>query len=299
MYDVIVIGGGSAGLAAALTLGRALKKTLVLDNETNRNRVTQHSHGFLTQDGVTPANLRQKARADVAKYDHVSFATETVTCLEKVDNCFVVTTDSATYQARKLLLTMGFQEKLPDIKGIEDVYGKSIFYCPWCDGYELRDRQLVVAVPSVVMGHMSKLILNWSKDIVFCALDGQEPASDVLDYFRTKNIGLETKAISEFIHQDGNLLAVRFEDGTELVRNGGFIGISVDTHFDFLTPLALEREDSGKIICNDFGETSVSGLFVAGEAKGVMPTQLIDAASDGNTIAKFAAAQIIEEDDNQ
>ncbi|MGQ9412418.1 NAD(P)/FAD-dependent oxidoreductase [Streptococcus pluranimalium] len=299
MYDVIVIGGGPAGLAGALTLGRALKKTLVLDNETNRNRVTQHSHGFLTQDGVTPSDLRQKARADVAKYDQVSFATETVTRLEKVDNHFVVKTETASYQARKILLAMGFQEKLPDIKGLEDVYGKSVFYCPWCDGYELRNRQLVVAVPSGVMGHMSKLIRNWSKDLVFCALDGQEPASEVLEYFQAKNISLETKGISEFVHQDGNLRTVRFEDGTELLRNGGFIGIGVDTRFDFLEPLALEREETGKLTCNNFGETSVPGLFVAGEAKGIMPTQLIDAASDGNTIAKFVAVQIIEEDDNQ
>lgn len=299
MYDVIVIGGGPAGLAGALTLGRALKKTLVLDNATNRNRVTQHSHGFLTQDGITPSDLRQKARADVAKYDQVSFARETVTRLEKVDNHFVVKTETASYQARKILLAMGFQEKLPDIKGLKEVYGKSAFYCPWCDGYELRNRQLVVAVPSGVMGHMSKLIRNWSKDLVFCALDGQEPASEVLEYFQAKNIGLETKGISEFVHQDGNLRAVRFEDGTELLRNGGFIGIGVDTRFDFLEPLALEREDTGKLTCNDFGETSVPGLFVAGEAKGIMPTQLIDAASDGNTIAKFVATQIIEEDDNQ
>lgn len=299
MYDVIVIGGGAAGLAATLTLGRTLKQTLVLDNGTNRNRVTQHSHGFLTQDGVTPADLRQKARADVAKYEHVSFATETVTGLEKVANHFVVTTDQASYQARKVLLTMGFQEKLPDIKGLRDVYGTSVFYCPWCDGYELRGRQLVVAVPSAVMGHMSKLIRNWSKDLVFCALDGQEPASEVLDYFQAKSIGFETKAISEFVHEEGNLLTVRFEDGTELARTGGFIGIGVDTQFDFLAPLALEREDTGKIACNEFSETSVPGLFVAGEAKGIMPTQLIDAASDGNTIAKFVAVQLIDEDDDQ
>lgn len=299
MYDVIVIGGGPAGLAGALTLGRALKKTLVLDNGTNRNRVTQRSHGFLTQDGVTPADLRQRARADVAKYKYVTFATETVIRLEKVSNFFVVTTDRISYQARKVLLTMGFQEKLPDIKGIEDVYGKSVFYCPWCDGYELRGRQLVVAVPSAVMGHMSKLIRNWSQDIVFCALDGQEPTSDVLNYFQAKNITLETKVISEFVHQDGNLVAVRFEDDTELVRNGGFVGIGIDTYFDFLDPLALEREETGKLTCNIFGETSVTGLFVAGEAKGIMPSQLIDAASDGNTIAKFVVAQIIEEDDNE
>lgn len=242
--------------------------------------------------------MRQKAQDDVAKYDHVSFAFETVTHLEKIDNFFVVTTEKTSYQARKVLLTMGFQEKLPDIKGIVEVYGKSLFYCPWCDGYELRQRQLVVAVPAAVMGHMSKLIRNWSKDIIFCALDGQEPALDVLAYFQAKNITLETKAISEFVHQDGNMLAVRFVDGTELARNGGFIGINVDTHFDFLASLPLEREETGKISCDIFGETSVPGLFVAGEAKCVMPTQLIDAASDGNTIAKFVVSQIIEEDDN-
>ena len=297
MFDVIIIGGGPAGLASALTLGRALKTTLVIDNNNPRNKVTHASHAYLTQDGVTPETLRSNAERDVDKYEHVQRISDTVTHVEQATDYFIIQTKSTTYYARKLILAMGLKETLPDIPGTQACYGTSLFYCPWCDGYELRDRSLIVSVPATHIRHMSKLVLNWSQDIVMHVADGASPDDEDKTYLDRKGIQLVTSTITEFQHTEGHLTAVSFADGTSINRDGGLISIEVNSDFDFLQPLQLQREDKGRLTTNNFDETSVPGVFVVGESKDIIPSQLIDAASNGNTVAKFVAMQLIEDND--
>ena len=297
MFDVIIIGGGPAGLASALTLGRALKTTLVIDNNNPRNKVTRASHAFLTQDGISPEALRSNAERDVDKYEHVQRVSDTVTQVEQVTDYFIIQTKSTTYYARKLMLAMGLTETLPNIPGTRACYGISLFYCPWCDGYELRNRSLIVSVPAAHIRHMSKLVLNWSQDIVMHVADDESLDDEDKSYLDRKGIRLITSAITEFQHTEGHLTAVSFANGTSMNRDGGLIGIEVNSDFDFIRPLQLQREDNGRLTTNNFGESSVSGVFVAGESKDIMPSQLIDAASNGNTVAKFVAMQLIEDND--
>lgn len=297
MFDVIIIGGGPAGLASALTLGRALKTTLVIDNNNPRNKVTHESHAYLTQDGISPEVLRNNAERDVDKYEHVQRVSDTVTQVEQVTDYFIIQTESTTYYARKLMLAMGLTETLPDIPGTRACYGTSLFYCPWCDGYELRNRSLIVSVPAAHIRHMSKLVLNWSQDIVMHVADDESLDDEDKSYLDRKGIRLITSAITEFQHTEGHLTAVSFANGTSMNRDGGLIGIEVNSDFDFIRPLQLQREDNGRLTTNNFGESSVSGVFVVGESKDIMPSQLIDAASDGNTVAKFVAMQLIEDND--
>ena len=297
MFDVIIIGGGPAGLASALTLGRALKTTLVIDNNNPRNKVTRASHAFLTQDGISPEVLRNNAERDVDKYEHVQRVFDTVTQVEQVTDYFIIQTESTTYYARKLMLAMGLTETLPNIPGTRACYGISLFYCPWCDGYELRNRSLIVSVPAAHIRHMSKLVLNWSQDIVMHVADDESLDDEDKSYLDRKGIRLITSAITEFQHTEGHLTAVSFANGTSMNRDGGLIGIEVNSDFDFIRPLQLQREDNGRLTTNNFGESSVSGVFVVGESKDIMPSQLIDAASDGNTVAKFVAMQLIEDND--
>ncbi|MCD8849551.1 NAD(P)/FAD-dependent oxidoreductase [Staphylococcus arlettae] len=297
MFDVIIIGGGPAGLASALTLGRALKTTLVIDNNNPRNKVTQASHAYLTQDGISPEALRSNAEQDVDKYEHVQRISDTVTHVEQATDYFIIQTKSTTYYTRKLILAMGLKETLPDIPGTRACYGKSLFYCPWCDGYELRDRSLIVSVPAAHIRHMSKLVLNWSQDIVMHVADDESLDDEDKTYLDRKGIRLITSAITEFQHTEGHLTAVSFANGTSMNRDGGLIGIEVNSDFDFIRPLQLQREDNGRLTTNNFGESSVSGVFVVGESKDIMPSQLIDAASSGNTVAKFVAMQLIEDNE--
>ncbi|MBF0737737.1 NAD(P)/FAD-dependent oxidoreductase [Staphylococcus arlettae] len=297
MFDVIIIGGGPAGLASALTLGRALKTTLVIDNNNPRNKVTQASHAYLTQDGISPEALRSNAEQDVDKYEHVQRVLDTVTHVEQVTDYFIIQTESTTYYARKIMLAMGLKETLPDTPGTQACYGTSLFYCPWCDGYELRNRSLIVSVPAAQVKHMSKLVLNWSQDVVIHVADNASIDDEDKAYLDRKGIRLITSAITEYQHTEGHLTAVIFADGTSINRDGGLIGIEVNSYFDFIQPLQLQREDNGRLTTNNFGETSVPGVFVVGESKDIMPSQLIDAASSGNTVAKFVAMQLIEDND--
>lgn len=143
-YDVIIIGGGPAGLNAALNFGRGMKRTLIIDEDKPRNRVTQLSHGFLTQDGIKPTVFKRKAKADVAKYKDVTYLEAHVKQIEKIDKTFIVRTQVQTFNARQVLIATGLREYGPDITNFNDFYGQSIFYCPWCDGYEMRNKKLAI-----------------------------------------------------------------------------------------------------------------------------------------------------------
>lgn len=295
MFDCIVIGGGPAGLASALTLGRALKKTLVIDNNNARNKVTRKSHAFLTQDGVTPEELRAKAEHDVDQYKDVSRVNDTVVKLIKENDHFIVETKQQKYTTKKVMICTGLRETLPDIKGLKESYGKSIFYCPWCDGYELKNKDLLISVQPEQVKHMALLLSNWSEDIVISSKDFSVLTAEDKAFMDKKKIKLIESEVTEFKHSDGNINEVVFENGERIPRSGALIGVKWDTDFEFLNGLNIEREENGKIKIEQFGETSVPGLFVAGESKDTMASQLIDAAANGNQIAKFVAMQIIME----
>lgn len=295
MFDCIVIGGGPAGLASALTLGRALKKTLVIDNNNARNKVTRKSHAFLTQDGVTPEELRAKAEHDVDQYKDVSRVNDTVVKLIKENDHFIVETKQQKYTTKKVMICTGLRETLPDIKGLKESYGKSIFYCPWCDGYELKNQSLLISVQPEQVKHMALLLSNWSEDIVISSKDFSVLTAEDKAFMDKKKIKLIESEVTEFKHSDGNINEVVFENGERIPRSGALIGVKWDTDFEFLNGLNIEREENGKIKIEQFGETSVPGLFVAGESKDTMASQLIDAAANGNQIAKFVAMQIIME----
>ncbi len=168
-YDCTVIGGGPAGLNAALVLGRARRSVVLFDDNLPRNRVTHASHGFLTRDGVTPAEFRRIAYEEVLHYPSVERHSVKVTDVRKLDSGFLVTAENGeTVRSRKLLITAGLKEELPPILGLKELYGKSVFHCPYCDGWELRDQPLIVVIDHPRAYHMAKLIYQWSRDLVVC-----------------------------------------------------------------------------------------------------------------------------------
>jgi len=139
VLDCVIIGGGPAGLNAALVMGRAGRKTILFDEDKPRNRVTQESHGFITQDGVKPSEFKKRARTDVQKYRSVSIKEERVEIIEKASGVFRIQTKGGTdYMAKKVLLATGLRDVLPEIPGIQNVYGTSVFSCPFCDGWEMQ-----------------------------------------------------------------------------------------------------------------------------------------------------------------
>lgn len=287
MYDVIVVGGGPAGLSAALTLGRGLASTLVIDEDKPRNQVTMESHGYLTQDGLTPAAFKVNAQKDLEKYEDISLVTDRVVNIEQKNDYFEITTNQQTYQSRQILLATGLKETYPEIKNFADFYGKSVFYCPWCDGYELRNRKLAVMVDEMSIHHMPMLLSNWTNDLLVCT-DGLDILTDdIKASLANKGFTYSEQPIREMIGTSGQIEKLFFGDGTFAEVEGMIARMTWDTNYDFIQNLKLNRGDQNEFVTDQFGESSTPGIFIAGEAKRNFAGQLINAAADGADVAKF------------
>ncbi|WP_144787346.1 NAD(P)/FAD-dependent oxidoreductase [Lysinibacillus fusiformis] len=292
-YDCMIIGGGPAGLSAALTLGRARRKVVLFDNGTNRNRVTQESHGFLTRDGIKPQEFKNIARKDIKSYPSISIMDQTVIEITKDDKSglfLVYTSENNSYVSEKILLATGIQEEfaLPQIR---QYYGKSLFSCPYCDGWELRDKPLaILAENEEHISHMTKLVFNWSQDLIVFT-NGHQLSEKVQNDFEHKKIKVYTDAIKDLHGDDGNLYSLELETGEDILRTGGFVVPSFYRPNKFAKQLNCQVDENGTIKTDGAGRTTAAGLYVAGETEKGGPSSLMIAAAEG-----FKAASSINMD---
>ncbi|MDY8024121.1 NAD(P)/FAD-dependent oxidoreductase [Paenibacillus polymyxa] len=300
LYDCAIIGGGPAGLNAALVLGRARRSVALIDNHRPRNAVTHASHGFITRDGVTPAEFRRVAYEEVLRYPSVHHLQTEVVSITKNESRFEVLDSSGLrVQARKLILATGVKEIFPEIEGFYPLYGKSLFNCPYCDGWELRDQPLVLVSESAAIFHTAKLLLNWSKDLIVCT-NGQASLSDEQkERLYSKGIIVMEQSIAAFIGHNGQLEHVRFTDGTQVPRAGGFVSPQFVQSAPFGERLGCERTELGGIKTDEAGRTSIPGVYAAGDSSYFMPSQLIFAAADGSRTAASVNMDLTEEDFNE
>lgn len=297
IYDCAIIGGGPAGLNAALVLGRARRSVALIDNNQPRNAVTHASHGFITRDGVTPAEFRRLAYAEVLRYPSVAHLQTKVVSAQRLDSGFALTDASgARIQARKVILATGVKEVFPEIDGFYPLYGKSLFNCPYCDGWELRDQPLIVVSEQPSAFHMAQMVYNWSKDLVVCTNGKAVLTDEQKQQLEAKEIAVIEQPIAAFIGQNGRLEQVRFADGTQIPRVGGFVIPRFEQSSPFAVELGCERTASGGIKTDVLGRTSVPGLYAAGDASYVGPSQVIIAAASGSRTAMGVHADLTEED---
>lgn len=299
IYDCAIIGGGPAGLNAALVLGRARRKVALLDNNQPRNAVTHASHGFLTRDGITPSEFRRIAYEEVTSYPSVEHHPLTVMDIQKIPEGFLIMAGDQVIRARKLLITTGMKETVPDIPGLKELYGKSLFHCPYCDGWELRDRPLIVIAENEGLFHLAKLLYNWSRDLVICS-NGRSILTDeqkqkLIGY----NITVSEKKVAAFHGKDGILQEVEFVDGSKIRRTGGFVTPHWQSNFVFSERLGLETNALGGVIADATGKTGITGIFAAGEAASGAPSQLIVAAAAGSVAAASLNLELTEEEFSQ
>jgi len=226
VVDCAIIGGGPAGLNAALVLGRARRNVMLFDDNQPRNAVTQESHGFLTRDGVKPDEFRNIAHQEISTYPSVEIRHTRITDVSNHESSFeLVANDGAVFHARTIILATGLKEILPAIDGIHDYYGKSLFGCPYCDGWELRDKALVIiAENEMVASHMPKVVYNWSRDIVVCTNGHSVLGVEQKEFLRTYAIQVVEEKIVALRGEDGQLERIVFEDQKEIKRTGGFVG---------------------------------------------------------------------------
>lgn len=297
MYDCVIVGGGPAGLNAALVLGRARKTVALFDNNQPRNGVTHASHGYLTRDGIEPAEFRRIAYEEVLKYPTVHHWQDEVTEIRSLGQGFEIRTMAGKQvQARKAILAAGLKESFPDIKGLREFYGKSLFNCPFCDGWELRDQPLVIISEEPGILHAVKLLYNWSKDLIVCTNGHALFDDNQVNWLDSKGIQVIATPIEALLGRDGQLEQVAFADGTSIARSGGIIKPQWVSNALFAHQLGCKTTDIGGIVTDAMGRSTVPGLYAAGDAAYVGASQLIFAAASGSRAAMGAIADLIEED---
>jgi len=303
--DVLIVGGGPAGLSAALNLARARASVLVVDTGRPRNAATLRSHGFLTRDGISPLELRKLARAEIAAYPTVRVLDRTnLTSLSLIDG---PTTDaaggirfSATLQshrsgdpivvsARSALIATGLRETLPAIPSLRAFYGMTLFSCAACDAWELQDRPLALIGETPDLPARARLIARWTDDLTVFT-----NGADVVDTVEeaelaASGIVVERRRIDDLEGDRGAVSAVRLQDGTRIPIAGGFVRPHWDPALDYIAHLDVERDRDGHLLVDRSGRTSIPGLYGAGDAAAPGPQQLIVAAGQG---ARAAAVLI-------
>ena len=291
MIDVVIIGGGPAGMSAALVAGRGRKQVLLIDEEKPRNAVTNETHAFLTRDGIKPEDFRGKGRRDLLKYPTISIKKGKILSIEKtLEGSFELTTESEEIISTKnIVLATGVKETLPDVKGIENYYGSSIFSCPFCDGWEMKDRPLVLIAESIQALHVTELLKNWTDNLIVATNGKTVFDDDQKRILETNHIRLIEERIVELKGTGGELQSIVFENGEEIKRAGGFCTTVLENNLSFIEQLGIEVNEAGFIMTDIMGHTNIKGIYAAGEITG--PSQLIVSASQGH----MAGAGIISE----
>ncbi|MGG3450582.1 NAD(P)/FAD-dependent oxidoreductase [Domibacillus aminovorans] len=295
MLDCVIIGGGPAGLNAALVMGRAGRKAILFDEDKPRNRVTQESHGFITQDGVKPSEFKKRARTDVQKYPSVSIKEERVEIIEKSGGVFRIQTKGGTdYVAKKVLLATGLRDVLPEISGIQNVYGTSVFSCPFCDGWEMRGQALAVIAENERAFHMGKLLSNWSRDVVVFTNGYQVLGEEEKDVLMRQHVTVVEEKIEGLKSKEGQLTSIRLQNGQEIQREAGIVMTDLVQSAPFAEQLGCEITPNGGIKVDSFGRTTVEGVYACGDTSLSTPSQLVIAAAEGNKAAAGVIMDLVE-----
>ncbi len=298
IYDCVIIGGGPAGLNAALVLGRAKRKVVIVDDGQPRNRVTHESHGYLTRDRIKPAEFRRIAYEEVLHYPSVEHRVAIAEKAERLDNGHfrIELNDGQQLTTRKLLFTTGIKEVLPDIQGVTDCYGQSLFNCPFCDGWEQRDQPLAVIGMEDRIMHLTKMVHTWSQDIVVFTNGASVLEPEQQLELQGKGITVITTPIAHLEHRDGKLQRVILSDGATVERSGGFVMPQFLPKATFHDTLGYELNEQGYIGVDEMGRTSVEGLYSAGDAAFKGPSQLIIAAAQGSLTGAMIHGALMEEE---
>lgn len=295
-YDVIVVGGGPAGLSASLWLGRCRRRVLLCDDGQGRNAATAHAWGFLTRDGISPKEFRERAHADLARYPSVEFLPTTVEDVRRFTGGFEVTLiDGTRHTARMLLLATGVVDELPEIEGIEQFYGTSVHHCPYCDGFEVADQPLAVYGRGRKGLALALELTVWSTDLVLCT-DGDSNLSDhERQRLHLHGIGLREEPIARLEGDGKTLRRIVFEQGKPLERSTLFFLTGQHERSDFPQRLGCEFTSAGTVSTRDHEATCVPGLFVIGDA-GPHEQMVIVAAALGARAAAAINAALLRAD---
>lgn len=283
-YDAIIVGGSYAGLSAALPLARARRTILVVDAGVRRNRFATASHGFLTQDGTAAADIAAIGRSQVMAYDTVHWLEAQAERAEIVDGGFVVSVpEQPPLRARRLVLATGVRDQLPDVPGLAERWGRSVFHCPYCHGYELKRGRIGVLATSALSMHHALMLPDWGTTTLFLN-EAFTPDDAQLAQLAQRGVAIEREPVERLA---GEALDVVLRDGRVFTLDGLFTATRTQVASPIAGQLGCEFEEGpmGPFIRTDGSQaTSVAGVFACGDAAraaGSVPLAVGDGAMAG------------------
>ncbi len=293
-FDVVIIGGGAAGLSAALVLARSRRRVLVVDSGTPRNGPAAHMHGFLSRDGMPPGDLLAVGRSEIQGYGG-TIASGAAAGLVRVAGGFeVVIEDAETVSARRLLVATGLRDELPDVAGLRERWAQDVLHCPYCHGWEVRDKQLGVVWNGPETVRFAQIVRQWTQDIILLApLDIL--TTDQRLQLSARGIGVVEGLVANLHVEDDHLRGVQLADGRIIQREALFVPPRLVPNNDLLLRLGCELDEQGWAITGPFGATSEAGVWVAGNVSNPR-AQVITAAGEGSAAAIAINADLVDEE---
>lgn len=288
--DVLVVGGGPAGLSAATWLGRYRRRTLLVDAGRHRNRAVEAIHGVLGRDPVSPAELRAEALDGLTQYPHVTLRRGTVAAITRDGGDLVADVDGRTVRASRVVLATGVRDRLPDVAGLTEHYGAGVQHCPTCEGFDARGRPVVVLGWGEHVPAFATELLDWASQVAVVS-DGSplEVSADQRRRCEDVGITLVDDAAEALLGERGDLRAVRLASGREVPAAFVFFSIGHDATVELARSLGCELTDEGVIAVDHEQRTTVPDVYAAGDVTPGM--QLVSVALGEGTIAGVAAAQ--------
>ncbi|SDM20602.1 Thioredoxin reductase [Catalinimonas alkaloidigena] len=293
--EVVIIGGSYAGLSAAMTLGRALRRTLVIDAGEPCNRQTPHSHNFLTRDGATPAELATAARQQATAYPSVSFRHDRVVAASKAEAGFEITTQQGErITAQKVVLATGIKDQILPLPGFAECWGISVIHCPYCHGYEVHGRRIGLLANGDRGFDMARLIQHWNPALTLFTNGPATLTAEQQAQLRQWGVDLVETPLVALDHRNGYLQQIRLHDGTTFALTALYaqVPFSLPTHLT--DGLGCTLTDLGLIQTGPGGGTSVPGLYAAGDVTTPFRSVAMAGAS-GNLAGAFINHELIHE----
>jgi thioredoxin reductase len=290
-YEVVVVGGGMAGLEAAMMLGRALRRVLVVDEGQQRNLRSEQVHGFITRDGTPPAEMYRRARADLQAYGTVRLVAMRVDSVSRAEDGFtVLLNDGSRERAARLILATGLRETWPEVAGLDALLTatRGVLTCPYCDGFEVRGRSLAVLGADAMSARLAlQLKMRFSSDVLLCT-NGMEPELDdvVVASMRAYGLDVRDDEITRIESSDGQITGIVFASGETISRTGLFMKPHLQQPGPLAEQLGATLREDGRILVDDDFCTTAPGVYAIGDgaaqARATDVHQVILVAAEGS-----------------
>jgi len=291
-FDVVIVGGGPAGLSAAVALGRARRTVAVIDSGEPRNAPAHAVHNFLTRDGTSPAEMLRLGRAEALAYGTTIIDASAENAVKTDDGFAVTLTDGKVVSGRRLLVTTGLVDELPAIAGLRERWGVDVLHCPYCHGWEVRDRAIAILAVGPTAMHQAQLFRQWSADVTLLLNDQAEPADEQLELLAARGIAVVRGKVESLVVRDDALTGVAMSDGRVHPTEALVVAPTFTARAGLLVGLGLELTQHpmgvGTFVAVDAtGATSLPGVWAAGNVSN-LTGQVITSAAEG----LWAGAQI-------